>query len=147
MSLQNAGVDLYPEFDLFNRQMQDIFSALGVSSTIRRHAARFPLINIGSTEEAFEVVAFAPGVAAESLQATIEKGLLTISGERPSAVPKTRDGVNVYAQERSSGAFRRAIELPQDADTDQVTATYSDGCLRVSIRKRESSRPRLIDVK
>jgi HSP20 family protein len=44
------------------------------------------------------------------------------------------------------GAFRRAIELPRDADPDNVKARYTNGCLTISISKRETSRPRAIAI-
>ena len=40
----------------------------------------------------------------------------------------------------------RVISLPEDSDPERVEARYTDGCLRVSIRKRESSRPRSIQI-
>ncbi|MCG7193912.1 Hsp20/alpha crystallin family protein [Pseudomonas aeruginosa] len=38
------------------------------------------------------------------------------------------------------------MELPADVDADNVQARYVDGCLLVSIKKKESSKPRLIPV-
>jgi HSP20 family protein len=126
--------------------MDDIFRSLGVSSDIRAYSRGFPSLNIGSTPDAVELVAFVPGIDAASLQVTIDKGLLTIAGERHNAIPRDVAGLNVYAQERRHGSFRRVVELPQDADPDAVDASYADGCLRITVRKRESSKPRLIPV-
>jgi HSP20 family protein len=52
----------------------------------------------------------------------------------------------VYAQERFSGTFRRVVSLPEDADPAKVEANYRDGILRVTVAKRESSKPRRIEV-
>jgi HSP20 family protein len=52
----------------------------------------------------------------------------------------------VHAQERFAGKFRRVISLPEDADPAKVEASYRDGILRISIAKRESSKPRRIQV-
>lgn len=88
----------------------------------------------------------APGLDPASLQVTTDRGLLVIAGERKSDLPESRDGVAVYAQERFTGSFRRVVSLPEDADPARVDATYRDGVLRISIAKRESSRPRRIEV-
>jgi HSP20 family protein len=106
----------------------------------------FPAIDIGTTADTIEVVAFAPGIDPARLEVVIDKGLLTISGERPSALPDDPQGVSVYAQERFSGPFRRVLSLPEDADPAKVEARYQDGFLRVSVGKRESSKPRRVDI-
>lgn len=54
--------------------------------------------------------------------------------------------VRLYAQERFVGTFRRVVELPQGADPDKVQARYSNGCLSISVGKREASKPRAIAV-
>jgi HSP20 family protein len=69
-----------------------------------------------------------------------------IAGERKSQLPQGRDGISVYAQERFAGNFRRVVSLPDDADPGKVDASYRDGILRVTVSKRESSKPRRIDV-
>ena len=56
------------------------------------------------------------------------------------------DDMRTYAQERFTGTFRRVIELPQTADPDKVQARYENGCLTITIGKRESSKPRAISV-
>lgn len=116
----------------------------------------FPAINVGTTPEAVEVMALAPGVDPNGLQITVDRGLLVIAGERkavnPSGSPEandrqgTRQDVNVYAKERFTGTFRRVLSLPEDADPSKVEANYRDGVLRISVGRRESSRPRRIEV-
>jgi HSP20 family protein len=91
-------------------------------------------------------MAFAPGIDPSQLQITIDRGLLVIAGERASSVPEQREGTAVYAQERFSGSFRRVVSLPEEADPQRVDAKYRDGVLRISIAKRESTRPRRIEV-
>ena len=42
---------------------------------------------------------------------------------------------------------RYILPLPDDVDPDQVQAAYRDGVLHVTIKRRESTRPRQITVK
>jgi HSP20 family protein len=88
----------------------------------------------------------APGLEAASLDVSVDRGLLVIAGERKSQVPQDRDSTSVYAQERFTGPFRRVVNLPEDADPARVSAAYRDGILRITVAKRESSRPRRIEV-
>jgi HSP20 family protein len=146
MSDLYSGTDLFSELDRLQRQMANIFGGFPSSIRSGRFGA-FPQINIGSTDDSIEIVAFAPGIDPKSLDVSIDKGLLSISGERPAAQPAAAgDEMRTYAQERFVGSFRRVIELPEHADPDKVTAQYTNGCLTVSIGKREASKPRAITV-
>ncbi|KVK84168.1 heat-shock protein Hsp20 [Burkholderia ubonensis] len=139
------GTDLFSEFDRLQQQMAQLFG--GFPSSIRAgRLGAFPQINIGATDESIEIVAFAPGINAAELDVSIDKGLLTISGERKSTQPDAGSETRTYAQERFVGAFRRVIELPDTADPDKVQARYENGCLSISVGKRESSKPRAIAV-
>jgi len=140
------GSDLFSELDRLQQQVSSLCGGFPSSIRSSRFGA-FPQVNIGSTDDSIEIVAFAPGVNPKELDVSIDKGLLTISGERKTAQSKAA-GVDTrtYAQERFVGAFKRVIELPQHADPDKVTAKYTNGCLTVSIGKRESSKPRAIAI-
>ena len=91
-------------------------------------------------------MALAPGLNAAAIQLTIDRGLLIISGERESALPAAGQECSLYAQERFSGPFRRVINLPDDVDPSKVDASYKDGVLRVTLHKREASKPRRIEL-
>jgi HSP20 family protein len=139
------GTDLFSELDRLQRQMSSLFG--GFPSSLRSSRfGTFPPINIGTTDDTIEIVAFAPGVDISKLDISIDKGLLTIAGERATLQTPSAEGTRQYAQERFSGPFRRVVELPHQADPDQVQARYIDGCLLVSVGKREASRPRAITV-
>lgn len=139
------GTDLFGEFDRLQQQMAQLFGGFPSSIRADRFGA-FPQINIGATDESIEIVAFAPGINATELDVSVDKGLLTISGERKSTQPDTGSETRTYAQERFAGIFRRVIELPETADPDKVQARYENGCLSISIGRRESSKPRAITV-
>ena len=144
-SFQFAG-DLFPELARLQQQLDQMFQS-GTASSIRALArGTFPPVNVGSSPDTVEVIAFAPGVDAKSLQVTVDKGLLVIAGERNSEAPKRNEGDTVYAQERFTGSFRRVIALPDDADPTKVDAQMREGILHVKVAKRESSKPRQITV-
>ena len=135
--------DLLSEFERMQRQMATLFD---LPSSLRATRSAFPQVNIGATDESIEVVAFAPGMEAGDFEVSIDKGLLTVSGQRKAAVEASAEGRRLYAQERFHGSFRRTVELPDNADPDKVSATYVNGCLVISIGKREASKPRSITV-
>jgi HSP20 family protein len=57
------------------------------------------------------------------------------------------EGAQYYRRERFDGAFHRAVNLPDDADPDRVEANYQDGVLHIAVQRRESAKPRQIEVK
>ena len=139
------GADLFSELDRLQRQMAEMFGGFPSSLRSGRFGA-FPPVNVGSTDDSIEIVAFAPGLKPENLDLSIDKGLLTISGERgPSDGEETPESKR-YARERFVGTFRRVVELPESADPDKVKARYANGCLSISVGKREASKPRAITV-
>jgi HSP20 family protein len=158
-----------PDVDDLQRQFERLFGLRSASVAPIRSVARgsFPQVNIGATPEAIEVFAFAPGIDPASLEVTVDKGLLTISGTRTPAQPAgtaaataatpssatptshtatAAQPMAVYTRERASGSFRRVIALPEDADPSRVDANYRCGVLKVRVEKREASRPRRITV-
>jgi HSP20 family protein len=137
---------LFPELTRLQQQLEEIFQPAGVSGIRSLARGAFPQVNIGSTAESVEVIAFAPGIDPKEIEITIDRGLLSLSGERRSDTPQAQQDADTYAQERFAGKFRRVISLPEDADPTKVEATFRDGILHVSVAKRESSKPRQISV-
>lgn len=137
--------DLWADMNRLQRELDQLFrpdAGVGIRAMNWRS---FPVINLGHTPEAVEVLALAPGVEPSQLHVSVDRGLLTIAGERKSDVPD-EDGCNVYAQERFAGSFRRVISLPEDVDTQQVQASCHDGLLRIRVARQQASLPRRIDV-
>lgn len=136
--------DMFAEIDRLQRQMQQAFE---VSPSIRGLArGGFPALNAGGTPQSVEVYAFAPGIDPASIEVSIERGVLTVTGERPSALPSEDRKTKVHINERFAGRFRRVVSLPDDVDPDAVDATYRDGVLHISIQRRASAQPRRIEI-
>lgn len=146
-SLTRFSGDLFAELDAIQRQMDSLFGLRSWPSSIRAsRRGAFPALNVGMTNDAVEIYAFASGIDPSKLDVSIDKGLLTITGERASDVPEPGEKVDVYAAERFSGSFRRVISLPEDVDATRVSATYRDGILRIAVPKLEKAKPRRIEV-
>lgn len=150
-SLLNFPGAFFGDFERLRRELDEVFDTGGLPASIRSVApGAFPAINVGNTAQSLEVYAFAPGIDASKVEVTVDRGVLTIAGERPSDLPEAEATagarISVFSRERSSGAFRRAISLPDDADPSQVTASYRDGVLHVSIARRQAAQPTRITV-
>lgn len=136
--------DMFAEMDRLQREMQQAFE---LSPTIRGVSrSGFPALNVGGTPQTVEIYAFAPGLDPATLDVQLDRGLLTLSGERNTDLPPSDKGSAVHINERFSGAFRRALTLPDDADPEAIDAKYHDGVLRITIQRRASAQPRRITV-
>ena len=146
-SLLNQPSSLFGQFERLHRELDDVFGVSGLPSSIRSvNPGTLPAINVGRTAASVEVYAFAPGLDASKIDVSLDRGVLRIAGERASGIPADDPKVHVYARERGSGTFTRAISLPDDVDPAQVNASYRDGVLRISIARRESAQPQRITV-
>ncbi len=134
--------DLFAELDRLQREMQQ---SVELSPSIRGVArGGFPAMNVGGTAKSVEIYAFAPGVDPASIDVQLEKGVLTIAGERKvEAVPEK---ASVHIDERFAGRFRRVVSLPDDVDPNAVSAKYRDGVLHISIQRRAAAQPRRISI-
>ena len=136
--------DVFAELDRLQRELQTTFD---ISPSIRGLArGSFPAVNVGSTGNSVELYAFCPGLDPESIDVQLEKGVLTLAGERPEVPRQADEKSTVHINERFAGRFRRVISLPEDIDANAVTANYSDGVLHVSVRRAEAASPRRIAV-
>ncbi len=135
--------DMLAEIDRLQRDMQQAFD---LSPTIRGLGRGFPALNVGGTPQTLEIYAFAPGLDPAAVEVTLDRGLLTISGERVAQQPDAKSNSAVHINERFEGAFRRVLTLPDDADPDALSATYRDGVLRITVQRRASAQPRRIAI-
>jgi HSP20 family protein len=136
--------DLFAELDRLQRDLQQSFGML--SPSIRGFAPGFPALNVGSTPKSLEVYAFAPGMDPARIEVNLERGVLTIEGERAGVLPDKDGKATAHIHERFDGRFRRVLSLPDDIDPGAVNASYRDGVLHVSVQRRESAQPRRIEV-
>ena len=136
--------DLFADFDRLQREMQNVFDSAPAIRGFGRGG--YPAMNVGSTPQAVEVLVFAPGLDPARIDVQLERGVLTVSGERPELSKPADDKATLHINERFAGRFRRVLSLPDDVDADDVSADYRDGVLRVRIGRRQAAQPRRITV-
>lgn len=147
--LKSMGRDLSPFFllpslDLLSRQMS--------------HGTDWrPSADILEHTDGYRIVVELPGVTRDDVNVSMDKGVLTISGERKRMMEDEtsskdanagfRDGHVWHRREIHYGHFSRSFTIPEDADKDSITASIRDGMLVVHLKKEEKSLPKVIDVR
>lgn len=132
------------ELDRLQRELPRFGGATGSIRGSGRSG--FPALNVGSSPNAIEIYAFAPGLDPASIDVSIERGVLKIAGQRKSELPQDDAKNTVHINERFAGPFHRSINLPEDADVEQVAARYLDGVLHISVKRREVAKRRQVVI-
>lgn len=136
--------DIFADLERLQREMQQAFE--GGPSIRGFGRGGYPALNVGGTPQSVEIYAFAPGLDPASIEVHLEKGVLTVSGERPADLPAQDQKTTLHINERFSGRFRRVVSLPDDVDPNGASAEYRDGVLHISVKRREAAQPRRIAV-
>ena len=104
-----------------------------------------PAVDVKEEDERFLIRADIPGVDPEDIEITMEKGVLTIKGERK--LEAKDEGDNGYRRvERVYGSFYRRFSLPDTADAEKISASGKNGVLEIAIPKKAAVQPKRITV-
>nr|WP_199047434.1 Hsp20/alpha crystallin family protein [Dyella sp. ASV24] len=101
-----------------------------------------PSVDIKEEAQRFIIYVDAPGVAPDSVDVRMTKGLLTIKGKRKTESQDCRGSFTRV--ERRHGTFHRRFTLPASADPRGITVTARDGILYIIVRKHSSNASRQI---
>ena len=85
-----------------------------------------------------------PDLTREDIDITVDKGTLTIKGEKKLSSEVKEEQFRRI--ERQYGAFSRSFSLPPSVDPSRVAAEYKNGVLTVKLPLREEAKPRQIKV-
>jgi len=124
-----------------NRLFDETLSRERIDDPASR-AAWQPVADVVETADAYVVELELPGVGPEDFTVHAHGSELLVRGERRPAASSRPEAF--HRVERRHGPFARGFRLPQDVDTERVTAHLADGLLRLALPKaRRSSRVRV----
>jgi HSP20 family protein len=137
----------YQPWTLFDRLQRQLDQALSVEAGETADGAEIswiPQVDIREEPERFVVLADVPGVEPKDIHITVDKGVLTIRGEKHARETQQPNGWQRL--ERRSGSFLRRFTLPEGANPDAIAAKHVHGVLEVTIPKQPQVRTRRIEV-
>lgn len=111
---------------------EDFFNSWKVTATV-------PAVNVVETDAGYNLELAAPGMTKEDFNVEIKNGMLTIRAETKKETEEKKD--NYARREFSYNAFSRSFRLPENAVTEKVNATYTDGILRMTLPKKVVGKP------
>lgn len=145
-------LDLQREFDrLFDTLRRDFGSRWSSFSTdaLLKPDWFKPSLDVASNEKEYTVKVELPGIDASDVSIEVSDNIMKIKGEkRQESEEKEKD---FYRVERSYGSFQRILNLPEDADEENITSSYKDGVLSVAVPRKalpkKDTKKIAIDVK
>ena len=132
-------------WDVFDvgREFDRLFSTTVGAPTL---TAWSPAVDVRESDNDFVVTAELPGLAKDTVDITIENGVLSLSGEKKEEREEGVADSGRYVLERRYGRFQRSFSLPRGVDADNVSAKFSDGILTVTLPKSATAKPRQIKI-
>ncbi len=101
-------------------------------------------LDVAENDNAYVVKASIPGINPDDIAVTLEKNVLTISGE--TSADETINSEEYRLRERRYGTFSRSIRFPAEVNADSIEAKYEHGVLTLVVPKSEEVRPKKIAV-
>ena len=138
------GYEPWSALNQLHSQFNRLFDARLDAATSAATADWIPQADIEEYADRFVLKLDVPGVDVTAIDITLDKGVLSLSGERAKDTA-TRD-VQRSRIERPHGRFHRRFTLPDTVDAAGVHATGRNGILEVTIPKQPKAQPRRIQV-
>jgi HSP20 family protein len=122
----------FDPFADFNR----VFGAAGNGhAAVRMDAVR--------REDEIELRFDLPGIEADSINVTVDRGVLTVSARRSEEYAENE---KAFIRERVMGSFTRRLRLSDAVEAEKIAASYDSGVLTVRVPLAERAVPRKIEV-
>src|ERR1041384_8320491 len=135
----------YREFATLQDRLNRLFqNSLGDSQDSLSSSSFSPAVDVYEDEHAVNLKIEIPGIDEKDLDIRVENNTLTVHGERK--FEKEEKEENFRRVERQYGSFTRSFTLPQTVDSENVSANYDKGVLKISLPKKAEAKPKQIKV-
>jgi HSP20 family protein len=128
----------FRELDLMERRMRRMLEDVGFGPIT------VPAADIYETSEEFVVELEVPGFEEQDLGLEVTDHTLTVKGE--ARAEQEKKDKTFLLHERLEQTFERRFQLPVDADTDRLVATFDSGVLAIHAPKAPEAKPRKIEI-
>lgn len=128
--------DPFREIDEMRRAMT------GMLEPVQHDRGWIPAVDLEETDSAYIVEAELPGVRREDVTIDLDGADLVVKG---SVEEREHEGV-MHRRSRRSGSFDYRVSLPREVVEDKVTASLTDGVLRIELPKAGEATPRRIEI-
>jgi HSP20 family protein len=128
--------------DRINRVFRESYS--GSQDDALTSSSFAPAVDVYEDEHKVTLKIEVPGIEEKDIDVRVENQTLTVHGERK--IEKEEKEENYRRVERQYGSFTRTFTLPQTVDTENVSANYDKGVLKIALPKKAEAKPKQIKV-
>ncbi len=128
--------------DRMNRLFNDQFGTITRDESLT--GAFVPPVDVYEDENSIQVRMEVPGIEEKDIDIRLENQVLTVRGERK--FEKEEKEENFHRIERRYGSFTRSFTLPATVNSEDVSADYDKGVLKIRLAKRAEAKPKQIKV-
>jgi len=142
MSLNPFGKGMQISLSDLQEEMNRMFSRMwhtGISTAPLDGQPWAPAVSLVELPAQYELTAEVPGLAVDDIEVCFEDGSIVLKGVKPGEPPRDEEATTLQS-ERRFGGFRRRIPIPQEINTDGVSARCSRGVLEVILPKKQPAR-------
>jgi HSP20 family protein len=129
--------------DRINRVFRDSYSQAGQDEALTTSSFA-PAVDVYEDEHKVSLKIEVPGIDEKDIDVRVENNTLTVHGERK--IENEEKEENYRRVERQYGSFTRTFTLPTSVDTENVSATYDKGVLKIALPKKAEAKPKQIKV-
>jgi len=131
----------------FDTLFNDFFEGEFLPGRRNRAFGSMPAANIKETDKSYHVELASPGMNKEDFKIEVDEDLLTIRSEKESEKEETSS--RYTKREFNFTSFVRSFRLPEEVDSENISAKYEGGILQLEIPKKvvEEKKVRSIDIK
>ncbi|MCC8144995.1 MAG: Hsp20/alpha crystallin family protein, partial [Bacteroidales bacterium] len=120
----------YPS--VFGRFSDDFFNNMFSDSEL-------PATNVSETEKAYNLELSVPGFSKEDFKIEVDKNVMKISASKENNTEEKGEDEKVWRREFTSSSFTRSFVLPENVDTEKITANEKSGILKISLPKMDKA--------
>ena len=126
--------------------MKDLFNEFpsAVSKTVREDVLHYPPVNITDQTANYLVELSAPGYAKTDFAVKLDNNVLTVSTEKKEESITEND--KMIRKEFGFKSFKRSFTLNEKIDSDNISAKYENGILKLELPKKEISNAGAKDI-
>jgi HSP20 family molecular chaperone IbpA len=130
------------ELQVQEEEKQEV-TGTGDAESTRNRRVYVPRVDIYESADDIVIVADMPGVDENSVDITLEKNVLTISGQ---VEPEQPENYRLAYAEYGVGDYRRTFTLSNRIDQENIKATVNNGVLRLWLAKVGPAKAKKITV-
>jgi len=129
--------------DRMNRLFRESYNDAGRDESLTTSSFA-PAVDVYEDEHKVTLKIEVPGIEEKDIDVRVENNTLTVTGERK--IEKEEKEENYRRVERQYGSFTRTFSLTQTVDTENVSASYDKGVLKINLPKKAEAKPKQIKV-